>query len=60
MANKCKQCGCTLKKENTYFKALDPVSDLPICDGCYDKLHKYDDEEREEREFRDRYGYYYG
>ena len=57
---KCYKCKCELTKTNTRCRSRDRHTDEPICDGCSCYQDKFDELEQEEREFRGRYGYYYG
>ena len=57
---KCYKCTRELTKDNTRCRGRDRYTDELICDGCSCYQDKFDELEQEEREFRGRYGYYYG
>ena len=57
---KCYKCKRELTKDNTRCRGRDRYTDELICDGCSCYQDKFDELEQEEREFRGRYGYYYG
>ncbi len=59
MAKYCK-CKRELTKDNTRCRGVDRYTDEPLCDSCSCYQDKFDELEQEEREFRGRYGYYYG